>query len=224
MVQKLQVTINMEDWHDANAEFLFFYGQAMAEWASVERGLFYWFAGITRMKEGMARAIFYGAKGFAARAEMLESVIPFAEQQSKEEIEFIKSALKKAWSFVPFRNAIAHGEPIPVITDDGIHMTMGKAKDVTDKDVVTIKHMGIAAKNFSRLATAIITAIPRHRDGTTLEECLAQVQELPNQAHLEGDQTPSAPLQQYPGAPVRVNKKEFRAAQAAKRKPPAQPE
>jgi len=213
---KLNVTINVEEWHKANAEFMFYYGQAMAEWASVERGLYYWFAGITRMKDGLARAIFYGAKGFGARAEMLESVIPFAEQQTKEEIEFIKAAIKKAWNFVSFRNAIAHGEPIPMITDHGIHVRMGKAKDVQDKDTITIEHMGIAAENFSRLASAIISAIPHHRDGKEIQEYLAQVLELPNQAHLKTAQTPSARLQQYPGARARVNKKAHRAEKAAK--------
>jgi hypothetical protein len=215
MVRKFQVTIKLEDWHNANTEFLFSYGRAMAEWSSIERGLYYWFQGITRMKDGVARAIFYGAKGFGARADMLESVIPFAEQQTKEEIEFIKEAIKKSWQFVSFRNAIAHGEPIPTITDDGIHVMMGKAKDIADKDTITIKDMEIAAKNFSRLATAIIIAVPRFREGKTLAECLSQVLALPNQAHLEAAQTPSEPLRQYPGAGVRVNKKTHRAAQKA---------
>jgi hypothetical protein len=220
----LNVTINVEEWHNANAEFMFCYGRAMAEWASVERGLYYWFAGITRMKDGLARAIFYGAKGFSARAEMLESVIPFAEQQTPEEITFIKEALRKAGQFVGFRNGIAHGEPIPTIMDDGIHVLMGKAKDVTDRDNITIKHMEIAAENFSRLASAIINAIPRQRKGKPLSEYLAQVRELPNQAHLEAANPPSAPLQQYPGAKTRVDKKAFRAAQAAARENPPEKE
>lgn len=91
MAKTLNVTINVKQMEEAKSEFFFVYGLAMSQWADIERGLYYWFAGITGMKAGMSRAIFYGAKGFGSRAEMLEAAIAFADKQSPEEIELVPS-------------------------------------------------------------------------------------------------------------------------------------
>lgn len=82
MARECKVNVKTEALAQASAEFFHFYGHVMARWASLERAPFYWFAGITGMPEGMARAIFYGARGFGARAEMLEASIQYASKQT----------------------------------------------------------------------------------------------------------------------------------------------
>ena len=214
------MTVNLKQMQEAQANFFFAYGLAMAKWADVERGLYYWFAGIAGMKDGLCRAIFYGSRGFAARLEMLEGSIPFAERQTAEEIAFIREAIKAARRYSGFRNKIAHGEPIPIITDDGVIMSMGNAKDITDKSVeIKIDDLIAAATNFSDLASAIISAIPKNREGKPLSEYLSQVLQLPNEANSKNAQTDSAPAQP-PQTDGRVNKRAFRAAQQAGKSQP----
>ena len=55
------------------------------------------------MREGMARAIYFGLRGFAARLEMLEAAIQHAPALTEQEAEFIKEGVKKARMYAAFR-------------------------------------------------------------------------------------------------------------------------
>lgn len=109
--KKFRVSGTKEQLDEANSEFLYCYGQAMSAWASLEQALYRWFERSSRMKKDLAANIFYGARGFAARAEMMEAVIEHGSLLSATEITFLRAAVKKARQYVGFRNLLAHGEP-----------------------------------------------------------------------------------------------------------------
>jgi hypothetical protein len=64
-----------EELDRAKREFSIVYGEAMAEWSSLEGQLFYWFQLVTGMNERLGRAIFFSARSFAARADMLAAAL-----------------------------------------------------------------------------------------------------------------------------------------------------
>jgi hypothetical protein len=95
MAKTVKVTIRKEVLVAALEEFHRFFGYAMQQWSKVERSLYLWFQRATNMDDSMARAIFYGGRGFSARAEMLEAAIECSTQLTAQEIEFLKEALKR---------------------------------------------------------------------------------------------------------------------------------
>ncbi len=111
MSRKFKFTINKDRLLDATVDFHIHYGNAMARWAQLENALYLWFSAATAMNDAVGRAIFYSARGFAARAEMLEAAVEHATTLSPEQIEFLKEAIKKARQYSGFRNKVAHGEP-----------------------------------------------------------------------------------------------------------------
>src|SRR5689334_19932909 len=96
MQRKINMQITLEHLEEAAGEFFPAFGMALAEWAGVERALCYWFLGITGMKQGMGRALFYSPRSFNARADLLKAAIEHASRQNEDELEFIRVALKKA--------------------------------------------------------------------------------------------------------------------------------
>ncbi|MBZ0148402.1 MAG: hypothetical protein K8F62_12805 [Pseudorhodoplanes sp.] len=198
--KKLNMNVSIEALENASIEFFHAYGAAMAEWASVERALYYWFLGITGMRDGMARAIFYSGRSFNARAEMLQSAIGSAYRQSEAEVTFIKAALKKAWSYSGFRNNIAHGEPmLNVAGANEIFYTIVQGKRIgMSEPSVAIEDMETAAENFSKLKQLLIDMIPEYRpqNPKSPEEYLALVQGLPSQPHTKSAPNPSEPPEQ----------------------------
>ena len=108
--RKFKFTLQKEQLADASAELYHYYGHVMTRWSQLETALFYWFAKITKMPDGMSRAIFYSARGFAARAEMLEAAVANATELTPDQLKILKEALKKARSYSAFRNKVAHGE------------------------------------------------------------------------------------------------------------------
>ena len=79
----------------------------MAAWSTVEDGLFEWFKRCTGMHEQLARAVFYSAKSFEGRRDMLNSAIPFSSCDEKTR-EGIRKCVLRASQYVAFRNRIAH--------------------------------------------------------------------------------------------------------------------
>ena len=186
----------VEDAGQAHAEFHHVYGCTMANWAAIERALYYWFACITQMDEGMAISVFYSARSFNARADMLLAAIRNAKRQTEVEIQFVKAALKKARSYSAFRNMITHGEPILSIIDrEGapreIAYHIVEYKNPEARVSVTMEDLMVAADNYQLLKVAIIDALPNQGRGTTPEQCLEQVRALPNQADSRTSPNPS---------------------------------
>jgi hypothetical protein len=216
---KITVDVDMRQWIEARQEFLFRLGVAMAEWANVERGFYYWFAAFTKLNDPMARSIFYGAKGFGARADMVESTIPFAQGFSDVEIKLVELAVKKARNYSGFRNSLAHGEPIPIVSANGglMVMKMGDAKRPSFKNEITVDEISLAAVNFATLATALIRASQPliMTPGESTKQFLSLIQQLPNQANSKSDPTPAGsgkPHERQARPNNKVHRAEMRAA------------
>ena len=92
----------------ARNEFYQVCGHLMLVWAELEEILLHWFMTASGMDQAKARAVFYSAKSFNGRADMLKAVIPLGPFDEAT-VEFIKAGLKKARQFSGFRNLAAHG-------------------------------------------------------------------------------------------------------------------
>jgi hypothetical protein len=207
----------------AIVQFYHFYGHALARWAELEGSLYNWFAHTTGMSDGMARAIFYGARGFAARSEMLEAAIEHATILSPAEVAFLKEAMKKARGYSGFRNKIAHGEPrlnvIEKPDDTSLHYTLvqGKHKPSLTEPTITVEELSTPANNIHLLAKCIRDMLPeKHPNAEPPEECLALVLGLPTEPNEQSDQTAKEPAPPPQGL-LHRNKKEYRARQKVRK-------
>jgi hypothetical protein len=213
------MNLKVEDLEGASTEFHFVYGCVLAAWGNVERGLFFWFAALTGMREDMARAIFYSSRSFNGRAEMLEAAISVREQRAERaekhnetpekagpkpiDIQLIKQALRRAWKYSEFRNSVTHGEATLTITKieepdkatisyDVMH---GRNWGADDDRAISITQMMIASDNFDALHTILIESCPRFRKkvSATLEQFLSRVQALPKMADSQSNPIPPEP-------------------------------
>lgn len=223
-----QFTIHKDRLIDAEAELYHFYGNAMAAWAHVESSLYYWFFYMTKMPDDMCRAIYYSARGFAARIEMLEAAIEHTGALSVTETVFLKEALKKARSYSWFRNKVAHGEPRLNVTKPpgedftaSYTITQGKDTPAGSQEALTLSELDDAAYNIRVLALCIGDMLPilRRKNPQSPEECLSQVRTLPSEPNVKSAPTATGSAQQ-PQGPVHRNKKEYRARQARDKMPP----
>lgn len=232
MSRKFKFTINKDRLLDATVDFHIHYGNAMARWAQLENALYLWFSAATAMNDAVGRAIFYSARGFAARAEMLEAAVEHATTLSPEQIEFLKEAIKKARQYSGFRNKVAHGEPRVHLyeneegekraifsIDQGRHVP-------SSAESLSMEDLDQGADNIHTLSMLIIEMWPPIRKPTSKspQECLSLVRALPNVANDKKDHSASAP-DPSPQRPVRRNKKEYRAAKKTRKRdlPPDSP-
>ncbi|WP_029585582.1 hypothetical protein [Bradyrhizobium sp. URHD0069] len=217
-----------EDLNQVHAEFHHAYGVAMSQWAGVERSLYLWFVHVTQMKEKVARAVFYSARSFNARAEMLQAAIDQGGHLAPERLEFIQKALGRAWGYSSFRNRMAHGEPMMNILDlkgqprkVSWSIVQGKTRDrATD---ISMEDFETAHRNFYMLQNLLIDTHPTpgvgNPDHQWPAKALQLLSELPTEANSKTVPNPKAPSSQ-PQADGRVNKKAYREQQqAAKDRP-----
>jgi hypothetical protein len=174
----------MREYKAAEAEFHQLFGQAMANWAHLERFLGYWFTFITKMPRLMALRVFYSARNFNAKADMLEAAIEFANLPAETKA-FIKAAVKKARCYNGFRNSIAHGQVLNYGTLDTQDFLLVQGKfDPTVEIIAPIddEQLKLAATNFSLFSWILSDSLKQvHGDSPgRLGECLERVHALPN--------------------------------------------
>jgi hypothetical protein len=179
-----------EEHSRALAEFRTTYGMAMEAWGRLEGVLFDWFMGATGIEERLARAIYFSAKSFNARRDMLQSALPFSSLDEPTKT-FLKAALKKAAQFSSFRNAITHGEPkwhpkrFAYVLAEGSR----ESRPAPD-DAVTIEQIKMGYLNFFELYRVLrdlrrplFAITPDDPGPPSLEACLARVHALPQEAY-----------------------------------------
>jgi hypothetical protein len=169
------------------------YGKTLAQWARIEERLFYWFWPASGMKLGVAREVFYSARNFNGRSEMLEGALK-ADPFDADVQAFIKAAVSKAVRFNNFRNTLAHGEPT-FDTREGsptfkefLLLQGKKMPEEAAETAVTLDQLNIACENFRKLAKLLMDVLDfldNRMDPTIPTECLRQVLELPNLANSE---------------------------------------
>jgi hypothetical protein len=214
----LKMNVNYEVVARASAEFHLAYGMALSEWALVESSLYSWFQLTTDMKDKMARSVFYSAKSFAGRAEMLEAALG-ESTHTTDILDFAKAVIKKARTYSTFRNEITHGEmllTLKVGDENSAHYTLVQGKDI-NIDGITIDELKIATTNFKNLRSLANDMLPMLRAEYVQSpaEHLAQVRALPNQANSKDAHIQPTPETQP--QPQHRDKKAYKASQRAKK-------
>jgi hypothetical protein len=174
---------------DIPDEFIKAYGEALLEWSYVENRLSRWFGHLTGLSHAMARAVFYSARSFQGRSDMLSAVIPAASIANEGARRFIHDALFKAINYSPLRNKLAHG--IPVLRYDGVEAKVilieGKIGYSGEDDALESSKFRIAAKNFETLANLLSRALRAYQaaDQKQLQQCHELLVQLPNEPDKE---------------------------------------
>jgi hypothetical protein len=177
---------HVTDEINAHEQFHSAYGAMMAAWARLEGCLFHWFMSATELSEPRARAIYFSARSFTGRHDMLVGALPF-DIFDEPIRKVIRAGIKKARKYSEFRNAVAHGEPVFDIRQQSATwgqflLTDGRTLD-DDPDAVTIKQLEIATSNFNELRRLLWDVHPMYRKPSlNAEGYLRLIRELPNQA------------------------------------------
>lgn len=174
-------------------EFYTRFGKALAAWADVENSLADWFRRAIEPEQGAhvnADGIFYSARSFNGRADMLKAAAS-SSHLSAEERKFIRKALKKATDYNTFRAKLAHRVAVEKKgfgpDEDGMFLHEGDDPFGRNEHLPAIdtKHLANATLNFDALKWIVsITGIP---GGIEPEEGLRLVGLLPTEPHLAVD-------------------------------------
>jgi hypothetical protein len=173
-------------------------GSAQAAWSAMEDGLFEWFKQCTGMQTQLARAVFYSARSFDGRRDMLLAAIPFSPCDEKTRTG-IRLCVKRARKYAEFRNRFSHGHLVYLDREIPQHMLAeGRSLDSPlheqpERNFVTCDDLRIAALNFGKLADCLLGFHPDWQPESVCEQgCLEEIQALPTEANsLEQD--PSGP-------------------------------
>lgn len=217
MANKLDLDVHRPALERAHSEFHYAYGLVLAEWSGIEASLYDWFAIITKMHDRMARGVFYSARSFNARAEMLDAALSHSGQSAFDR-EFVQEVLRKAWTYSGFRNRVTHGEKILNLVENNperADFVLVEGKNIKGEGT-TVEHLRIATGNFRRLRDLSNAMQPIFRSEHDLSptQCLTLVRALPNQPNSKVD--PTAPGPEVSLQPEHRNKKAFRAEQKTK--------
>jgi hypothetical protein len=178
-------------------EFFYTFGVALNQWAFIERALCDWFQLLTGMTIVNAEYVFYSARSFQGRSDMIEKIL--SSQTHAFLGPFLEDALRLTANYNGFRNRLAHGkigfhhspssfgegqykltEPLPV-----------RISGTAEKPIIrfaqefTLDEIRIAGMNFSRLASILWDALNAAK-GTpqpSLKEYQEQVAQLPKEPY-----------------------------------------
>lgn len=169
-------------------------------WSYVEHRLFLWFWQLSGMSEKAARAVFFSAKAFRSRSEMLQALVrsgSFPRKITKlityeASILYLKDALAKADTYSQFRNLLAHGLGISDFTEDDVAVSIiqgGITFTEAIKTATNLDKLSVASANFEKLSQLIGRG---KRCGLSLNGSLGlllelheQLLQLPNQPDCE---------------------------------------
>jgi hypothetical protein len=156
----------------------------MAAWSAVEDGLFEWFKRCTAMQEQLARAVFYSARSFEGRRDMLEAAIPFSSCDEKIRTG-IRKCMLRAGQYAAFRNRIAHRHMLFTyeLKPPQFVLVEGRTLSGPSSNYVGIEALKIAAHNFRRLTDCILAFHPEWQEPSVCEQgCLEEILSLPTAA------------------------------------------
>jgi|GEM_PF-1662879 len=166
------------------------YTYAMLGWANIENALCFWFQYLSGLSEIKARAIFYSARSFQGRIDMINALLEISKIDA-ELAAYLKKVITKSRTYSSARNKIAHristlntSDPDSYaleLIEGGLHPGIG-GPPINEADLLTI------AQNFSALNQAITSAwlhqtkkVPPERI-KPLQEHLERLALLPNEA------------------------------------------
>ncbi|CAN7702031.1 hypothetical protein [Mesorhizobium sp. LjNodule214] len=167
------------------------YGQAMLNWSNIEDCLCEWFHYISGMKPPQARAVFFSARGFAARADMLSALLDVPNGKPWVS-EFVRDSLNKSIAYSQVRNRVAHRVPVINASSDQSHIVElheGGTYPFLSGTPILGAHLAIICDNYANLGRInrkawLLTRgkiAPKERKAR-LQECHGKLLLLPNQA------------------------------------------
>lgn len=184
-------------------------GETLGHWARVESFFMRHFALLTALEHKMARRLFYSARSFQGRVDMLAAAAAASNAKDGHKA-FVRAAIKKAREQSGFRNRLAHGETV-FIAGSGTRysgqyvLVEGKTDfDPFEDEAVTKAQLDTAGENFHVLAGALLfaTMCDWGDAASDPQGYLRLVRALPNQPHLhEPDPILVAELLQPPPRP-----------------------
>jgi len=168
-------------------------GSAQAAWSAMEDGLFEWFKQCTSMHTKLARAVFYSARSFDGRRDMLLAAIPFSPCDEKTRTG-IRLCIKRVRKYAEFRNRFSHGHLIYLDREIPQHvLTEGRSLEspLIEGHFVTCDDLRIAALNFGKLTDCLLGFHPDWQpESVCARGCLEEIRALPAEAHsLEPNQS-----------------------------------
>lgn len=95
------------DMNEVDAAFYINYGRAMAAWGDLENSLANLMLALSKVKPEFGFAMFYSAKSFAGRLEMVRACVPVV-RTTPQGRHYLKEALNKASGYATVRNRLAH--------------------------------------------------------------------------------------------------------------------
>lgn len=206
----------------ADDEFHRQLGHTLTGWGGIEHELFNWFWRLSTISHGeIARQIFYSARSFQGRFDMLKVLLSAPTNSifyASGEVEFLRAALKKIRQHSAFRNFIAHGLTVQVQNTNKVHMVSdGEVTAVSAEwlwgdepgggttdfpTTVTLDHLRTAETNWYFIKHTLfgVRSPKNARYPATPQEGLARLALVPSGAHLaQPAQMPEA--QKFPRPP-----------------------
>jgi hypothetical protein len=97
------------------------YGEAMLAWSNIEDTLCGWFHYLSGMGEPQARAVFFSARSFAGRADMLSALLSVPAGKPLV-TDFVRDVLNKSLGYSQARNQLAHRVPVINTSNEDSHI------------------------------------------------------------------------------------------------------
>jgi hypothetical protein len=182
--------LNIKDIIKAEADFHSAYGATLVQWGIIEQRLCFWFVGLTKMPDAMARGIFHdGVHSFEPRARMLK-IAARTSKASPALKKFLITTINKANRYSITRNQLSHCETKLDLTQGSptykqMILVEGGQPIMAMETTLTLAHLPIITGNFRELSRLIMDV---YQDAGSLNEeqfleFRKQVHALPPEAH-----------------------------------------
>lgn len=161
---------------DDEREFYQAYGAAMANWAGLEYELGNLFISLTGLPERMGRAIFFSARSFLGRADMITECIPFVRTVPDGK-RYLVDLVKLARKWAETRNALAHDMHGMIMQEGRKNPTY--AITPSEGAIIEKKDLAIICENFFTLSQLVQYSRGRVKRLPEPELCRAALALLP---------------------------------------------
>ena len=176
-----------EELREAEDTFHKQYGMTLAQWATIEQRMFYWFHYASDLPEDMARGVFYSSKNFNGRVDMMEAAVDSSAVVAAPSKIAVTALIKRCRAYSTFRNKITHGEPHYDFRKDSAtyrQMLLIEGKNLKEHaagDAISLDYLAWGCDQLRGLSKLILEALhaSQEKHEKRLEECVAELQTLP---------------------------------------------
>ena len=173
-------------------EFKIKYAETSLVWQAIEGQLCTLFVAISDIHPTLGRAIFYSARSFLGRYDMLSSALDVTIITNEHYKEIAQKILKRIKTYSGSRNRLAHGEFLHISIKESkyygstiiLEPSQPWVLDPPENSVTTLEKLDLMHNNFSN----IFILLSKLNDGTFVNnrelasQCLEMLDELPRQA------------------------------------------